>query len=416
MLSEADNELLTRIGRDTPMGDMMRRYWMPICLAEEVAEPDGDPVTSTVLGERLVVFRDSFGGVGVLREGCPHRRASLAIGRNEEGGLRCIYHGWKFDRTGACIDMPSEPPGSTFLSKLRNQGYPTREAGGIIWSYLGPADKEPVFPQYDWITAPAETRALVKVGQRANYLQALEGSIDSSHSWFLHRGTVMDWEKRTSVSTDTSPRMEVEDTDYGFRYAAVRTPNLNPDTKKYVRVTLWAFPFISMIPRPEERQQPYLAALFVPVDDERTMMYSVFVGQDGSPLSTHAIREENVAVPGIDLDSEWFRLGQPMNRYLQDRAAMRAGNWTGIRGFIHQDAACSESMGAIADRTDEHLGQSDRAITRVRRRLLESVRRTMQGDDPIGVTSAIPFGSLRSGQFVIQKDESWQHVLEGSLA
>jgi phthalate 4,5-dioxygenase oxygenase subunit len=416
MLSEADNELLTRVGRHTPMGDMMRRYWMPICLAEEVAEPDGDPVTATVLGERLVVFRDSSGEVGVLREGCPHRGASLAIGRNEEGGLRCIYHGWKFDTRGACVEMPSEPPGSTFLTKLRSQGFPSREAGGIIWAYLGPADMKPVFPEYDWITAPAETRALVKVGQRSNFLQALEGSIDSSHSWFLHRGTVTDWEKRTTVSTDTSPRMEVEDMDYGFRYAAVRTPNLDPETTKYVRITLWAFPFISMIPRPEERNKPYLAALFVPVDDTRTMMYSVFVSQDGSPLSTQSMREENVAVPGVDIDEDWFRIAKPSNRYLQDRAAMREGDWTGVRGFIHQDAACSESMGPIADRTDEHLGQSDRAIARVRRRLLESVRRTMHGDDPIGVSPAIPFGSLRSGQFVIQKDEAWQQVLEGSPA
>jgi phthalate 4,5-dioxygenase oxygenase subunit len=226
------------------------------------------------------------------------------------------------------------------------------------------------------------------------------------------RGAVTDWQTRTQISTDTAPRLEIEDTPYGFRYAAIRTPNVDGATKDCVRVTLWAFPFISMIPRPLEPNKPYLVAVFVPVDDVRTMLYSIFVSQDGTALSTPAVREENYAFPGQHLDANWFRLATESNKYLQDRAAMQRGDWTGIGGFIHQDAACSESMGAIVDRTEEHLGSSDRAIARVRRRLLESVRRVADGKDPLGIDGSIVHAQLRSAQFVIERVQPWQRALE----
>jgi phenylpropionate dioxygenase-like ring-hydroxylating dioxygenase large terminal subunit len=197
-------------------------------LSEEVAEPDCTPVRTTLFGERLVVFRDTSGKVAVVDERCPHRLASLALGRNEEGGLRCIYHGWKFDATGACVDMPTEPGALGFRDRMKLRSYPAREAGGMVWTYLGPAEHLPAFPEYDWMKLPRSHYALIKVGERVNYAQAIEGAIDSSHSWFLHQGIIWDWQKRAATSVDTSPRMEAEDTDYGFRYAAIRVPVQNP--------------------------------------------------------------------------------------------------------------------------------------------------------------------------------------------
>ena len=246
MLSIKDNDLLTRVTGDAPMGQMMRRYWMPACLSEEVAEPDGAPVRMKLLGERLVVFRDAAGRVGVVDERCPHRLASLALGRNEDGGLRCIYHGWKFDVCGNCVDMPTEPPDYGYRDRINLKAYPTREAGGMVWTYTGPPELEPPFPEYDWMKLPPDQRAVFKVGERANYLQAVEGAIDSAHSWFLHQGVIWDWKKRASLSIDTSPKLETEDTSYGMRYAAIRKTVQDPDKQKYVRVTLFLVPFTAV--------------------------------------------------------------------------------------------------------------------------------------------------------------------------
>ena len=284
MLSAEDNELLTRVTGNAPMGQMMRRYWVPACLAEEVAEPGGTPVRTQIFGERLVAFRDSDGKLCVVDERCPHRLASLALGRNEEGGLRCIYHGWKFSVTGACLDMPTEPTAHGYRDRMQLHSYPVREAGGLVWTYLGPAEALPKFPEYDWMKLPRNQYATLKVGERVNYAQAIEGAIDSSHSWFLHQGVIWDWKKRAEISMDTSPKLEAEDTNYGFRYAAIRVPTKNPDTEKYVRVTIFLVPFTAFIPRPMEKSQAAHIQVFVPVDDERTIFYGVFFSQDGSPV------------------------------------------------------------------------------------------------------------------------------------
>ncbi len=247
MLSKEENELLTRVEGDAPMGRMMRRYWLPAALGEEVAERDGTPVRVRLLGEDLVLFRDTEGRLGLIEAACPHRLASLALGRNEECGLRCVYHGWKFDVTGACIEMPTEPESFGYRERIQLTSYPVHEAGGLIWAYMGPAGGAPPVPDYDWMRLPPEQRVIAKIGERTNYLQAVEGAIDSSHSWFLHRGATNDWKKRTEVSSDLSPKLEAEDTDYGFRYAAIRRPNANPESEKYVRVTLFVVPTTAFI-------------------------------------------------------------------------------------------------------------------------------------------------------------------------
>jgi phthalate 4,5-dioxygenase len=409
MLSAQENERLTRVTGDAPMGRMMRRYWVPACLSEELAEPGGTPRRTRIFGTPLVAFRDSEGRLGVLDEHCPHRLASLALGRNEEGGLRCVYHGWKFDVHGACMEMPTEPPGYSFQDRMRTRSYPVREAGGLVWTYLGEGEPPP-FPAYDWTSMPKEQVAIIKVGERVNYLQAVEGSIDSSHSWFLHRDTIWDWKKRSEISSDLSPKLEAQDEPYGFRYAAIRKPNENPDSAKYVRVTQFVLPFTALIPRPLDRTEPAHAQLFVPVDDTHTMFYGIFFSQNGAPVDEDAQRRKHHVVPGTDLDRAWFRLVSVDNWFGQDREAMKNGSYTGIKGFTNQDMACQESMGPVVDRTREHLGTSDVAIIRMRRRMLEALLRFEAGEPLIGHDAATPFERLRGDQKVIPIDEPWQSV------
>ncbi len=294
--------------------------------------------------------------------------------------------------------------------KAHAGAYPTREVGDMVWAYLGPRENEPAFPAYDFLTVPSGQRAIVKAGQRTNYLQAVEGAIDSAHSWFLHRGTARDWALRNSVSSDTAPRLEAEDTAYGFRYAAIRTPNVDPETTQYVRVTNYILPTTALIPRPLALDQHTHVQIFVPCDDETTMFYGLYVTQDGRDVSTDAMREKMRGRPGIDVDERWFKRSGAGDWFLQDRAAMKAGDWSGIAGIPMQDMACQESMGPIVDRTGEHLGTSDIAIIRMRRRMLESVQRFSGGEAPIGLEMPLPYERMRSEQKIIPIDQPWQSV------
>jgi phthalate 4,5-dioxygenase oxygenase subunit len=410
MLTREDNDLLTRVTGDAPMGRMMRRYWIPAVLAEEVAENDGTPVRTTILGEKLVVFRDTAGTVAVIDERCPHRLASLALGRNEEGGIRCIYHGWKFNAAGACIDLPTEPGEHGFRNRITLTSYPVREAGGMIWTYLGPPESVPAFPVFDWMTLPRDRFALMKAGENVNYAQAIEGAIDSSHSWFLHQGILWDWKLRHSISTDTAPKMEAQDLPYGFRYAAIRIPNEHPERDRYVRVTVFVAPFTALIPRPMDRTKAAHVQIFVPVDDTHTMFYGIFFSQNDTPVDEAATRRTHHLVPGDDLDRNWVKRANESNGYLQDRARMKAGDWTGIEGFSNQDMACQESMGPIVDRTHEHLGTSDIAIIRMRRRMLDAVRRFERGEPPLGQAEEIDWSRVRSEQCIMPADQPWQSL------
>ena len=411
MLSRAENQLLTKIEGDAPMGRMFRRYWIPAVLSEEVAERDGAPVPVRLLGEDLVAFRDTNGRVGLLDQRCPHRLASMVIGRNEDCGLTCIYHGWKFDVDGKCVDMPTEPDDRGFQNRIRMKSYPTHEVyGGIVWTYMGPPDAKPRFQNYPWTSFPQNHIGITKVGIRANFLQTIEGSIDSAHSWYLHRGSSRDWEKRFEVSHDMSPRLEAEDTAYGFRYAAIRKPNDQPDRFKYVRVTLFVVPCTSFIPPPLNADLPAHTQIFVPVDNEHTMLFDVFHSQNGTPVDELALRRSLDLEPGVGLDEHWYPLGHAQNRWNQDRAAMKAGNWTGIKGFSKQDIAAQESMGPVVDRSQEHLGQSDVAVIRMRRRMLEAVRAFEDGQPLIGHDPAIPYERIGSEQQLVAIDQPWQSV------
>jgi phthalate 4,5-dioxygenase oxygenase subunit len=303
--------------------------------------------------------------------------------------------------------MPTEPEDRGFKNRVKARAYPTREVVGMVWAYLGPKEHQPEFPAFPWTTYPRNHIAIGKSGYRANYLQSVEGAIDSAHSWYLHSGSSRDWKYRFEISSDQSPRLDAEDMPYGFRYAAIRVPNENPDTTKYARVTIFNVPSISSIPPPLDKTQPAHTSIFVPIDNHTTMLFDIYHSQNGEPVDESALRKRLKVEPGVDLDEDWFFKGNRKNRWNQDRSLLKE-TYTGIAGFQNQDTAAVESMGFIEDRTQEHLGQSDVAIIRMRRRMADSLRRFMAGETPLGLTPDVDYTSIRSAQGVIPKDAPWQ--------
>ena len=392
MLSREENELLTQTGPETPCGDYFRRYWLPALLASEVPEPDGPPVRVRMLGEDLLAFRDTHGRVGLVDEFCPHRRASLFWGRNEECGLRCVYHGWKFDVSGACVDMPNEPPEYAFQNKVRTTAYPAREYGGVIWAYMGPAEHVPELPKLEWARVPASHCHISKRFQETNYLQAVEGGIDSSHSNFLHASVEAfqltdEYVEKTRNSTslrakyhvlDKSPRFSVQKKDGGLIIAVRR--NAGEDTY-YWRLTQFLLPSHTIIPH--QPGDSIHGHCWVPRDDQTCWVWTISWNPD-RPLSGEewdAIHNETFVHANVDPVT--FRpLRHKGNHYLIDREQQRTGSMTGMVGFAAQDQAIQESMGPIVDRTRERLGTSDTAIIAMRRLLIEEIRALQQGGQP----------------------------------
>ncbi|MEP7030892.1 MAG: Rieske 2Fe-2S domain-containing protein, partial [Pseudolabrys sp.] len=257
MMTQEENDLLCRVEGNAPMGQIMRRHWIAACLSEEVAEPDGAPVKVRLLGEDLVVFRDSKGRIGVLDEYCSHRRASLLFARNEECGLRCLYHGWKFDVEGNVVEMASEPANSLIPDRVKHKAYPAREAAGFVWCYMGPPEEMREFEPPAFAPSPDARVSATKVRVRCNWAQILEGQIDSAHSSSLHSSDMVpaqvEGAQATDVnwlrpSTDKAPRFQIERTSYGFRYAAIRKPIKNEATHDYIRTTVYIAPFTALIP------------------------------------------------------------------------------------------------------------------------------------------------------------------------
>jgi phthalate 4,5-dioxygenase len=267
MLSAADNATITQTRPGTPVGELFRRFWLPALLPSELPDVDSVPVRLTLLNERLIAFRDTTGNVGIVAENCPHRGASLFFGRNEESGLRCVYHGWKFDTTGQCVDMPNEPAESDFRSKVKAVAYPTREWGGVVWVYMGPSGTEGELPQFEWARVPDSHRYIGKYVVDANWLQVIEGSIDTAHTAFLHRGpSTREHQTRprpmTDFSEDIAPRFSARETDYGVMVAARRDI---ADDRTYWRITQVFLPSYSMIPADPNGKASLVAS--VPIDD-----------------------------------------------------------------------------------------------------------------------------------------------------
>ncbi|MDB5594628.1 MAG: MarR family transcriptional regulator [Hyphomicrobiales bacterium] len=417
MLTDHENDLLCRVEGDAPMGKLMRQYWLPACLSEEVAENDCDPVRVRILGENLVAFRDTDGRVGVMDEMCPHRRASLFYGRNEECGLRCLYHGWKMDVEGNVLEMSSEPPGSGFAEKVKHKAYPVREAGGFVWVYMGAAETMPEFEAP--LFAPSETArvSILKVQVNCNWAQALEGAIDSAHSSSLHStdmppakvnactATGTAWQR---PSTDKSPRLLAEETPFGFHYVAVRKPIAQSQTHDYLRVTLYVAPITVIIP---PNNVYNVTQMNMPVDDTHSTLYLMAWSNGGEQegVDQEAWRKFTGQQIGIDLDRTYHKLQGMEQNFGQDRQAMRLGNFTGIRGFPNQDIAMWETMGPIANRSDERLGASDLAIVQFRRTMVEAVQRFMEGAPAIGTQmTAAERARLRSYEGIVPKTTDWR--------
>jgi phenylpropionate dioxygenase-like ring-hydroxylating dioxygenase large terminal subunit len=408
MLTREENDLITRTDSGTPLGDMMRRFWIPAFIGSEIREHDGAPIRFKLLGEDLIAFRDTDGKVGVMEESCPHRGASLALGRNQECGLVCIYHGWKFDVAGTCTDMPSEPDASNFKDKVKARAYPVQEVAGIIWTYMGPTDKlPPPFPAFQWTKVADDHLVLIKTLQESNFLQGLEGGIDSSHASFLHRsfgGVRTAWGNPLNalVMKDTAPRLEVEYTSYGYRYAAIREAS---ETEEYVRMTPYILPFYSYIPGAPGRTTGF--SIWVPRDNFSCWQWEIGFNEE-RPFTAQERTDRIEQFGFLDNDLGFRKTRNFDNWYQQDREAMKTRGFSGIYGTRTQDHAVQETMGPIYDRTREHLGTSDRAIIAMRHLLADSVRNFNDGIDPPGLAPAIPYELICGDDFMKPTDQTWQ--------
>ena len=430
MLNKEDNELVCQVGPGTPMGNLMREYWIPALQSEDLPQPDGDPMRMRLLGEDLIAFRDTNGSVGLLANNCPHRGASLFFGRNEEAGLRCVYHGWKFDVSGQCIDMPNEPAESDFKTKVKAPAYPTRERNGIIWTYMGPRQVPPPLPELGWALVPAEQRQSLRYARACNWLQALEGDIDSSHVNYLHRrfsqqdsaSTVPGLYARTEEDRKNfaffrdngTPKLQVLDTDVGVTYGAKRPAEGDYD---FWRISQFMLPFYTSIPGTSAMGS---AKVWVPLDDEHTMIWEPSWSLTGADLPEADRRGRTGRVPSAGYLPEtsqplsrWVFAETAANDYGIDRQRQKTVNYTGLdESNPLQDGAIQETMGAILDRTVEHLASADAMIARVRRRLLDTVRAYRdQGTAPPCVDQ--PESYRRRGvQLTLPPDANWYELTE----
>jgi phthalate 4,5-dioxygenase oxygenase subunit len=413
MTSLSDSEVLTRVGAGTPMGELMRHYWLPALKSSELTA-DGDPVRLMLLGEKLVAFRDSAGRVGVMDQRCPHRCASLFFGRNEDGGLRCIYHGWKYDVTGQCLDQPNLPPSQQFKDKVRAKAYRTAERNGLVWVFMGAAEKAPPLPDLAATHIP-ETEVTISFAMReCNWLQGLEGDIDTSHLNFLHYGALGDGDFAPTDPTrfgaiHRDPEYKADDTELGTIYGAYR-PAENGQT--YWRIAHFLFPCWTLAPF-IAFEHYRIARAWVPLDD--THMMFIMIGPKEGPGSVTPVG------PLLPNSTDWlgrFRCVQnSANDYLVDRSVQRTRSFTGIEGIHVQDQAVTESMGPITDYGFETLAASDRMIAITRRRLLLAAKALAeQGALPPGAANADAYGRTRGGFFLAPETRRWPDVYHLQLA
>jgi len=404
MITHEQNEYLCRTGPGTPMGELFRRYWIPALLAEELPRPNCPPVRVQLLSERLVAFRDTQGRIGLMDEFCAHRGVSLWFGRNEENGLRCCYHGWKYDVTGQCVDVPSEPTSSGFAQKIKLKAYATVELGGVVWAYMGPPAEQPPAPSFEWVHLPRSHVYISKRWQESNYLQAMEGGIDSSHVSFLHRYDLdrdplhrnTDGAKHTR---NTNTVFDILESQGGLLIGARR--NADPGYH-YWRVTQWLMPWYTLIP--PYKGNALNGHAWVPMDDHNNMAWT---------MTFHPVRPLNEAeldtmrkgggvhpelIPGT------FRpVANRYNDYLIDREAQEAGrSYSGVKGLAMQDASVQESMGAIQDRTKENLVSTDNAIIMARLRLRKAAQEIAKGARAPGLEPEAQ--SVRSASFILPED------------
>lgn len=378
MLPKNENDLITRVSAGTPLNAVMRRYWLPALLSREIPDPDCPPVRVRLLGEDLVAFRDSQGRVGLLGEHCPHRGTSLFFGRNEECGLRCIYHGWKMDIAGKVLDTPAEPAESTLKDKVRHTAYSCHEAAGIVFAYMGPRDQMPLFPDYEWTRVPLDHLYVTKSIQDCNYLQGLEGECDSSHLSYLHRAFTD--AKRGGgdpdmYGKDGAPELEGVETEYGVRMISRRNAG---DETTYLRVSNFVLPCYGFVPTGGLKGNPegYTIHAHVPVDDEHSLRFNIFFRRNRAVTDAEKRLDD-------EFNSDFTKARNIHNDYLIDRNEQKNETFIGLgKSFVIHDSCATESMGPRYDRTREHLGVGDITVIALRKRLLEVVRGLDAGQEP----------------------------------
>jgi len=416
MLRKEQNDQLTQTGPGTPMGDMFRCYWIPALLAAELPENDCPPVRVKLLSERLIAFRDTNGRCGVMDEFCAHRGVSLWFGRNEECGLRCSYHGWKYDVTGQCIDVPSEPTESGFAKKIKLRSYPLVERGGVLWTYMGPPDRQPPLPEWEFATVPASQSYMSKRLQEANWLQAMEGGIDSSHVSWLHRGDLnsdplFKGAKGNQYNlSDARPVFEVVESPGGLYIGARRNAE---ERKYYWRITQWVMPSFTMIaPRGTHTVHGHF---WIPIDDEQCWAWSF----DYRPDRELTAAEVSAMCDGkgihVKVDGGYRPLANKDNDYLIDRVAQKLGKtFSGVEGIGMQDASLQESMGPIVDRTKENLVSTDNGIIMARHRLLRALKAFKEkGVLPPGIDAV--HQRVRSAAIVLPADQPFTEGAKDAL-
>jgi phthalate 4,5-dioxygenase oxygenase subunit len=417
MLRAQQNELLTQTGPGTPMGDLFRSYWIPALLADELPENECPPVRVKLLSERLLAFRDSDGRYGLIDEFCAHRGVSLWFGRNEESGLRCPYHGWKYDVTGQCIEVPSEPVESGFCRKIKLKSYPLIVRGGVLWTYMGPPDKQPPEPEWEFALVPAAQSFMSKRWQDCNWLQALEGGIDSSDVSFLHRSDLnsdplFQGAKGNQYNlNDAQPYFEVVESPGGLYIGARRNAE---NGNYYWRITQWVMPSFTMIP--PRGDHPVHGHFWIPADDENCWTWS-FDYRPNRALTDKELKamREGLGIHAKVIPGTFYPIANKSNDYLMDRAAQKAGKtYSGVEGFAMQDASLQESMGPVVDRTKENLVSTDNGIIMARHRLMRAAKALAEkGVVPPGVDPV--HQRVRSASVILPPDQPFKDAAREHL-
>lgn len=425
MTSAADNELLTRVGPGTPMGNFMRQFWVPALMSSELL-PDAAPTRLMILGEKLIAFRDTAGQVGIFDHRCPHRCASLFFARNERGGLRCAYHGWKFDATGQCSEMPNVPERLGFAEKIRAKAYTTAERGGLIYIYMGDRKELPPLPEIEPTLCPEDDTMVICRQRECNWLQAMEGDLDTSHFGFLHGGLIdaADLDPATMDRFQVqhrAPEYYVKETEWGAMYAAHRPAEAG---ETYYRFAHFVLPFWTLYPNGALTHN-VAGNIWVPMDDTHTMVFNVGWKKRVAPLATF---KDGAPIPGLERRAEylpnsddWFgRWRSAVNRdndYMIDRDIQRDRSFTGISGVTHQDMAVTESMGEIVDRTLEHLAISDRMIMITRQRLLAAALAFAKDGTLPGLLDQPSLARYaRGGDAIAPASQDWLDVYDQNMS
>ena len=423
MLNAADNTLITRTGPGTPMGDYFRRFWQPVALSCEIAEPDCPPIRVKVLGEALLAFRDTQGRVGLIEPKCAHRGADLFFGRNEDCGIRCIYHGWKYDVDGHCVEMPNVPAGSGYEGKMAIKAYPTREFGDIVWAYMGPREHMPAeVSQLECGTVPASHRYVTKRLQQCNWAQSMEGALDTAHFSFLHMPApalakndtmtaAADESRIRWLRNDPLPKFEIIDHEAGFVIGGSRRAD---GDQLYWRITQFMLPAHSITPSAMPGETLY-GYTWAPVDDESCWIYVyAWHPERALPDDERARYAKGGFGQFAELGPGYIPLRNRSNDYLIDRTEQKQRSFTGVRGIAEQDAMAQDSQGLILDRTREHLSPTDVGVVRFRRVMLEGAKALRDGREPLAAQrhdqynvraggamakNGVPFGDVMQQRF-----------------